>query len=101
MSPIKECIKKKKANISPIWIMRQAGRYLPEFRKIRKKNPDFVKYAEAYGAHGHRISSVTGFVETIDRAYREGGVHVVDLPVDYSQNVKELITDLRDHKPIV
>ena len=44
---------------------------------------------------------MTGFVETIARAYREGGVHVVDLPVDYSQNVKELITDLRDHKPIV
>ena len=43
MSPIKECIKKKKVNISPIWIMRQAGRYLPEFRKIRKKNPDFIK----------------------------------------------------------
>ena len=43
MSPIKECIKKRKVNISPIWIMRQAGRYLPEFRKIRKKNPDFIK----------------------------------------------------------
>ena len=68
---------------------------------LEYENPDFVKYAEAYGAHGHRISSVTGFVETIDRAYREGGVHVVDLPVDYSQNVRELITDLRDHKPIV
>ncbi len=68
---------------------------------LEYENPDFVKYAEAYGARGHRISSVTGFVETIDRAYREGGVHVVDLPVDYSQNVKELITDLRDHKPIV
>ena len=68
---------------------------------LEYENPDFIKYAEAYGAHGHRISSVTGFVETIDRAYREGGVHVVDLPVDYSQNVKDLITDLRDHKPIV
>ena len=43
MSPIKECIKKKKVNTNPIWIMRQAGRYLPEFRKIRKKNPDFIK----------------------------------------------------------
>ena len=51
--------------------------------------------------NGHRITSVSGFDETVDRAFREGGVHLIDMPVDYSQNVKELITDLRDHKPIV
>jgi acetolactate synthase-1/2/3 large subunit len=68
---------------------------------LEYNNPDFVKYAESYGAHGHRITSVTGFTETVDRAYREGGVHLIDLPVDYSQNVKDLITDLRDHKSIV
>ena len=68
---------------------------------LEYNNPDFVKYAESYGAHGHRITSVSGFGETVDRAYREGGVHLIDMPVDYSQNVKELITDLRDHKPIV
>jgi len=43
MSPIEEVIVNKKSDIKPIWIMRQAGRYLPEFREIRKQNPDFIK----------------------------------------------------------
>ncbi len=51
------------------------------------QNPDFVKYAESYGAHGHRVSSSDDFTKTLTNAIKSTkGVHVIDCPVDYSLN---------------
>jgi acetolactate synthase-1/2/3 large subunit len=58
-------------------------------------NPDFVLYAQAYGAKGHRIGSIDSFAPTLDAAFKEGGVHLVVIPIDYSENVRVLVDELR------
>ncbi len=49
-------------------------------------NPDFVKYAESYGAHGHRIASAEDFLPTLEKCLNDKGVHLVEAPIDYSGN---------------
>jgi len=49
-------------------------------------NPDFVSYAESFGATGHRAESAADFQNILIESFAAGGVHVIDLPVDYSLN---------------
>ena len=49
-------------------------------------NPDFVKYAESFGAIGHRPESVDELSTILDTALNSKGVHIIDVPIDYSLN---------------
>lgn len=51
-------------------------------------NPDFVKYAEAFGAKGYRIEKAEQLVPTLKRALADNTVSIIDCPVDYSENIK-------------
>ena len=57
-------------------------------------NPDFVTYAKSYGATGHRVERSADLVSVLNAAFEAGGVHLVDLPVDYSENKKVLLDEL-------
>ncbi|AOA72491.1 acetolactate synthase large subunit [Stenotrophomonas rhizophila] len=68
---------------------------------MRFGNPDFVRYAEAYGAKGSRVMSVEELVPTIEAAFAGGGVHLLDVPIDYSENTRVLVDELRNRTPDV
>jgi acetolactate synthase I/II/III large subunit len=59
-------------------------------------NPDFVSYAEAYGARGSLVQAIEDFVPVLQSAFNQGGVHIVVVPVDYSENTRVLNDQLRD-----
>ena len=62
-------------------------------------NPDFVKYAESYGAKGHRIEATEDLVPTLEAAFNAGGVHLVACPIDYSENTRVLVQELKAKLP--
>jgi acetolactate synthase-1/2/3 large subunit len=59
-------------------------------------NPDFVKYAESYGATGHRVTRAADLPAILERALGGEGVHVIDCPVDYSENDAILNHQIRE-----
>jgi len=57
-------------------------------------NPDFVQYARSYGAHGHRVEQTEAFLPLLETCFTAGGLHLVEVPVDYSDNKRVLIDEL-------
>ncbi|MHC6155093.1 acetolactate synthase large subunit [Bradyrhizobium elkanii] len=74
---------------------KQAVDHFPDFG-LTFGNPDFVKYAESYGAKGSRITSTDAIVPTLERAFSGGGVHLVVAPIDYTENKRVLVDELRE-----
>jgi acetolactate synthase-1/2/3 large subunit len=63
-------------------------------------NPDFVAYAASYGAYGHRIAAASELVPTLQDAFKLGGVHLVVVPIDYSENMRVLVDELGGRGPV-
>ncbi len=74
---------------------KQANQNLPNFG-LDFGNPDFVKYAESYGANGYRIEATEDLLSTLQKCHREPGVHVIEVPVDYSENDRILNHEIKE-----
>ena len=59
-------------------------------------NPDFVKYAESYGAHGHRLERADDLIPVMESCHETSGVHAIDVPMDYSENDRILNREIRE-----
>ncbi len=64
-------------------------------------NPDFVKYAEAYGAHGYRVTNNEELANLLQKTLSTPGVHLIDVPIDYSENDRVLTKELQAKQCIV
>jgi acetolactate synthase-1/2/3 large subunit len=63
-------------------------------------NPDFVRYAEAYGAKATRVAAAGELAPALEKAFAGGGVHLVIVPVDYSENKRVLVDELAQRLPV-
>ncbi len=64
-------------------------------------NPDFVMYANSYGANGHRITSAKSLIPLLEMCFNIPGVHLVDVPVDYSDNDRILNQEIKEMSQLI
>ncbi len=74
---------------------KQANMNLPEFG-LDYGNPDFVKYAQSYGAQGHRVEETEQLIPLLQQCFDTPGVHLVEVPVDYSENDRILNHEIKE-----
>lgn len=79
---------------------KQAGMDFPDFG-LDFQNPDFVKYAECYGAKGVRITETGQLTNALKNSFAEGGVHLIEVPIDYSENEKVFLQELKNKTCII
>jgi acetolactate synthase I/II/III large subunit len=73
---------------------KQAADGFPDFG-LSFGNPDFVTYAAAYGAQGRRVTTASGLAAALEQAFAAGGLHLIAVPIDYSENIRVLVDELR------
>ncbi len=64
-------------------------------------NPDFVRYAQSYGAHGHRVESADQLLPLLEECHNSGGVHLIDCQVDYSDNDRILNREIKERSKLI
>ncbi len=62
--------------------------YFKRASHVKFTNPDFVKYAESFGAKGYRVNSSAELMKVLQQALADNTVSIIDCPVDYSENFK-------------
>ncbi|MFH5249645.1 acetolactate synthase large subunit [Burkholderia semiarida] len=73
---------------------KQENMNFPDFA-MTLQNPDFVSYAQSYGAHGHRVESADDLEPLLRECFASPGVHVIDVPIDYADNERVLNREIK------
>lgn len=79
---------------------RQAAMRFPDYALVFG-NPDFVKYAESYGARGHRVTRSDELGPLMAHCLRAPGLHVIDVPIDYSENDRILNREIKEKSKLI
>jgi acetolactate synthase-1/2/3 large subunit len=64
-------------------------------------NPDFVQYANSYGATGHRLKSTDSLIPLLEECFNIPGVHLIEVPIDYSDNDRILNRDIKEKSRLI